>query len=59
VHIWWVRGNEVQEVGVKRNSTRSDEEFNPCNLLDIRQEVPAPVDIVLLVCILLCSAGFA
>lgn len=58
MHIWLVRGDKVQEVGVKRDSTRANEELDSRDLPDARKKVPAPVDVMQPVCILLSSAGF-
>jgi hypothetical protein len=49
----------VQEVGVKRDGTRANEEFCACDLPNVCKKVPAPVDVMLPVCVLLYSAGFA
>jgi hypothetical protein len=58
-HIRQERGDKVHEVGVKRDSTRTNEEFSGCNLPNVRKKVSTPVDVMLPVCILLNSAGFA
>ena len=47
------------EVGVKRDCTCANEELNPCDLPDAREKVPAPMNVILPVRILLSSAGSA
>jgi hypothetical protein len=49
----------VQEVGVKRDCTRANEELSACGLPDVRKKMPDPVDVMLAICILLSSTGFA
>ena len=58
MHIRRVRGSKVQEMGIKHDCTRSDEELSPCDLLNVRKKVLAPVYKVSPVSILLSSAGF-
>ena len=43
-HIRQERGDKVQEVGVKRDSTRANEEFSGCDLPNVRKKMSAPVD---------------
>jgi hypothetical protein len=62
MHIRRVRGSKlskVQEMGIKHDCTRSDEEFSPCDLLDVNKKVPDPVYEMSLVSILLSFARFA
>ena len=49
----------MQEVRVKRDCARTNEEFSACDLPDVRKKMPAPVDVMLPICILLSSTGFA
>ena len=49
----------MQEVGIKHDCTCSNQEFSPCDLLNVRKKVSAPVYEVSSVSILLSSAGFA
>ena len=59
VHVRRVQGGKVQEVGIKHDCTRTDEEFSPCDLLDVCKKVSAPVYEVSPVSILLSSVGVA
>ncbi len=59
MHIRWVRGSKVQEMGIKHDCTRSDEELSPCDLLDVRKKVSAPMYEMSPVSILLSFARFA
>ena len=54
--IWRVWRGKVQEVGVKIDCARPNEEVSACYLPDTRQEMSAPGHRVCLVSILLCSA---
>ncbi len=45
MHIRRVLGSKVQEMGIKHDCTRSNEEFSLCDLLDVRKKVSAPVTV--------------
>ena len=49
----------MQEVRVKRDCARTNEEFSAGDLPNVRKKMPAPVDVMLPICILLSSTGFA
>jgi hypothetical protein len=59
MHIRWVRGSKVQEMGIKHDCTRSNEELSPCDLLDVRKKVSAQMYEMSSVSILLSLARFA
>jgi hypothetical protein len=60
MHIRWVRGSKVQEMGIKHDCTRSNEELSPCDLLDVRKKVSAPMyemsPVSILLSLFSCSA---
>jgi hypothetical protein len=58
MHIRRVRGSKVQELGIKHDCTRSNEELSPYDLLDVRKKVSAPVYEMSPVSILLSFARF-
>ena len=49
----------MQEVRVKRDCARTNEEFSAGDLPNVRKKMPAPVDVMLPICILLSSTGYA
>ena len=51
----------MQEVRVKRDCARTNEEFSACDLPNVRKKMPAPVDVLVMlpICILLSCTGFA